>query len=277
MSDSELSEIQVKGSGPHEMKKVDFLDLNAKSSLTRLLTQLSGALAESKPNREEICQLLVGVDEQKEICLTRLDKLEATYDYSGDKENALKIGDESDKVAEQTDIETRAARQFVSTLAGQSLQEEFDVSIAMEVHSATEPTEKHITASKQAHPLEKNRVYTELSDNLQQQAFEVNNSNGVQEQKVQLESIIAEQEQSTSSNNASVENTEVVQSGSSSTQSEQTTTTSNENLGREVTYGHLERIRIPSFAGDRMKYQQWNAAFSSCVDKAMLTPQLKML
>ena len=112
---------------------------------------------------------------------------------------------------------------------------------------------------------------------MQQQAFEVNNSNGVQEQKVQLESIIAEQEQSTSSNNASVENTEVVQSGSSSTQSEQTTTTSNENLSREVTCGHLERIQIPTFAGDKIKYQQWNAAFTSCVDKAMLTPQLKML
>ena len=70
--------------------------------LTRLLTQLACALAESKPNREEICQLLVRIDEQKEICLTRLDKLEAAYDHSGDKENALKIGDISDKVAEQT-------------------------------------------------------------------------------------------------------------------------------------------------------------------------------
>ena len=145
------------------------------------------------------------------------------------------------------------------------MQKEIDVSIA------TEPTEEHIAARKQARPLENNGVYTELSDNLKQQSFEVNNSNGVQEQTVQLESIIAEQEQSTSSNNASVENTEVVRSGSSSTQSGQTTTTSNENLSREVTYGHLERIWIPTFAGDKMKYQQWNAAFTSCVDKTMLT------
>ena len=74
------------------MKEVDFLDLkkqkrNVKSSLTRLLTHLSCALAESKPNREEICQLLIRIDEQKEICLTRLDKLEAAYGHIGDKEN----------------------------------------------------------------------------------------------------------------------------------------------------------------------------------------------
>ena len=70
---------------------------------------------------------------------------------------------------------------------------EIDVSIATEGHSATEPTEEHITASKQAHPLENNGVSTELSDNLLQQAFEVNNSNGFQEQTVQLESIIEQE------------------------------------------------------------------------------------
>ena len=31
------------------------------------------------------------------------------------------------------------------------------------------------------------------------------------------------------------------------------------------------------FAGDKMKYQQWDAAFTSCVDQAPLTPQFKML
>ena len=31
------------------------------------------------------------------------------------------------------------------------------------------------------------------------------------------------------------------------------------------------------FAGDKMKFQQWNAAFTSCVDKTSLGPQFKML
>jgi hypothetical protein len=39
---------------------------NAKSLLTRLLSCL---LSEENPNRENICHLLVKIDEQKDICL----------------------------------------------------------------------------------------------------------------------------------------------------------------------------------------------------------------
>ena len=53
-------------------------------------------------------------------------------------------------------------------------------------------------------------------------------------------------------------------------------TPSDRNISWDGTH-HLERIRIPVFAGDKMKYQQWDAAFTSCVDQAPLTPQFKML
>ena len=53
-------------------------------------------------------------------------------------------------------------------------------------------------------------------------------------------------------------------------------TPSDRTISRHGTH-HLERIRIPVFAGDKMKYQQWDAAFTSCVDQAPLTPQFKML
>ena len=39
----------------------------------------------------------------------------------------------------------------------------------------------------------------------------------------------------------------------------------------------LERIRIPKFSGDKMKYSSWWAAFSSCVDETSVSPQFKML
>jgi hypothetical protein len=35
----------------------------------RLLTQFSCLLSEENPNRENICHLLVKIDEQKDICL----------------------------------------------------------------------------------------------------------------------------------------------------------------------------------------------------------------
>ena len=39
----------------------------------------------------------------------------------------------------------------------------------------------------------------------------------------------------------------------------------------------LERIRIPVFAGNKMNFQRWHAAFTFCVDQTPLTPQFKML
>ena len=43
------------------------------------------------------------------------------------------------------------------------------------------------------------------------------------------------------------------------------------------TQGQLERIRIPIFSGNKMDFQKWNAAFTSCVDETSLSPQFKML
>ena len=39
----------------------------------------------------------------------------------------------------------------------------------------------------------------------------------------------------------------------------------------------LERIRIPIFSGNKMEFQQWFAAFSTCVDNTSIAPQFKML
>ena len=66
------------------------------------------------------------------------------------------------------------------------------------------------------------------------------------------------------------------ESNSHTTATEFHATPLNRTITRDGTH-HLERIRIPVFAGDKMKYQQWDAAFTSCVDQAPLTPQSKML
>ena len=50
----------------------------------------------------------------------------------------------------------------------------------------------------------------------------------------------------------------------------------NRNFSRDGTY-NLERIQILVFSGDKMKYQYWDAAFTSCVDQAPLSSQFKML
>ena len=42
------------------------------------------------------------------------------------------------------------------------------------------------------------------------------------------------------------------------------------------THGQLERIRIQIFSGNKMDFQRWNAAFTSCVDMSSLSSQFKM-
>lgn len=36
---------------------------------------------------------------------------------------------------------------------------------------------------------------------------------------------------------------------------------------------HLDRIKIPIFNGNKLEFQPWFAAFSTCVDKSSLSPQ----
>ena len=38
----------------------------------------------------------------------------------------------------------------------------------------------------------------------------------------------------------------------------------------------LERIRIPKFSGDKIKFSTWWAAFSSCIDELLCHHNLKM-
>ena len=39
----------------------------------------------------------------------------------------------------------------------------------------------------------------------------------------------------------------------------------------------LNRISIPTFAGDKRQYANWKAAFYTCVDAAPATPEYKLL
>ena len=45
----------------------------------------------------------------------------------------------------------------------------------------------------------------------------------------------------------------------------------------DVAHRQLERIKIPVFSGNKLEFESWYAAFSTCVDKTTLEPQFKML
>jgi hypothetical protein len=101
--------------------------------------------------------------------------------------------------------------------------------------------------------LENDGVQTESNSSLPQQTPQVNSNIG--------------HEQLSSGNNTTFVDNEIgTQSSESSSSQSELNTTSQSGSARKLD-GHLERIRIPMLAGDKMKFQQWNAAFTSCVDK----------
>ena len=55
---------------------------------------------------------------------------------------------------------------------------------------------------------------------------------------------------------------------------------SNTSLSRrngDSCWNNLERIRIPTFSGNKTEFQHWNATFTSCVDATAMSAQFKML
>ncbi|XP_065186610.1 uncharacterized protein LOC135817366 [Sycon ciliatum] len=47
--------------------------------------------------------------------------------------------------------------------------------------------------------------------------------------------------------------------------------------GATSPWTHMQRIEIPTFAGDKRSFEAWWAAFSACVDKSPVSPECKML
>ena len=89
---------------------------NAKSQMTRLLTKLSGALAEQNPRHTDITDLLTRIEEQKDFALSIMQELEIEYRDSNAAKAAEKVSDEADALVEQVDRETGPARLLLASL-----------------------------------------------------------------------------------------------------------------------------------------------------------------
>ena len=47
-------------------------------------------------------------------------------------------------------------------------------------------------------------------------------------------------------------------------------------IGQDI-WKQLKRVSVPTFTGDKKKYQHWKAAFLACVDQAPATAEYKLL
>ena len=93
---------------------------NAKSLLTRLLTQLVGLLSvpeEIEHNRHQVYELLQRIDEQQQVVLDIMDELETAFRKIDDSVNTTKTIEEAEKIEQHVECETVVARQLLASLA----------------------------------------------------------------------------------------------------------------------------------------------------------------
>ena len=263
---------------------------NAKSLLTRLLTQLVGLLSvpeEIEHNRRQVYELLQRIDEQQQAVLDIMDDLETAFRKMDDNVNATKTTDEAEKIEQQVEGETVVARQLLASLAKKQ-------AFVNSVNSGQVSVEAENTKGKQAaHKiLEKDGENSEQINPSNNELHENNSGNSPEDDSNPSNSEIGNVAESVavlgnlSGDSIQPDSGTPQESGnppsdssntpSHTTATELRTTPLNRNISRDGTH-HLERIRIPVFAGDKMKYQQWDAAFTTCVDQAPLTAQFKML
>ena len=254
---------------------------NAKSLLTRLLMQLVGLLSlpeEIEHNRRQVYELLQRIDEQQQAVLDIMDDLETAFRKMDDSVNATKTTDEAEKIEQQVKGETVVARQLLASLAKKQ-------AYVNSVNSGQVSVEAENTKGKQAaHKiLEKDGENSEQVSPSNNELHENNSGHSPEDDSNPSNSEIGNVAESVavlgnlSSDSIQPDSGTPQESGnppsdssnipSHTTATELRTTPLNRNISRDGTH-HLERIRIPVFAGDKMKYQQWDAAFTTCVDQA---------
>lgn len=273
---------------------------NAKSQMTRLLTKLSGALAEQNPRHTDITDLLTRIEEQNDFALSIMQELEIEYRDSNAAQAAEKVSDEADAIVEQVDRETGPARLLLASLVkSRSIASSIDGSETSERRRQKERAESEARARKENLEREIEMRLEELErqqKELQSVNDEVIKRRHELEEEIENELGLVENgdqeiRQSTSPENTAMQivtNDEQKKENRESEKSHPGERSVNETVSKPqlpvnpnfagiFTQGQLERIRIPVFSGNKMEFQKWNAAFTSCVDQTSLSPQFKML
>ena len=233
--------------------------------------------------------MLLKIDEQKDETLYIMNKLENIYQQSKEYVNAGKVNDEADTLVDQVEQETSSARIFLTSLVKKQWG-----SSSVTRSSGEESKEAEI--SKQKQDEEERRKNAELWARTRKEA-EVQQKRKlleVQERQIRtaeeqaektrqelgaMEQIKNNLDQQNGEQAGTVETIEVV--GTHWTTAQTPTSENNNTSTRDrvatTSQAQLERIRIPVFSGNKMDFQKWHAAFTSCVDLTSLSPQFKML
>ena len=208
---------------------------------------MAAIVYEASDENAEVRGLLLRIEEQKEETLEIMNQLEKVYEETGDKENAMKVGDEADVLVDQVEKETSSARPILMSARKQQS--------SLGHGKKVQDVKKQEEAAKQSTEKDK-----QMEANIQKEQSEV----GEQERQLQAAKEVAEK-----SCQGFEEIQEIQEIESNEQKDKQSKTIQHQ--------AQLERIRIPVFSGNKMDFQRWHAAFTSCVDSTSLSPQFKML
>ena len=265
--------------------------------MTRLLNKLAGVLCSENPQDVKIKDLLARIEEQQDRTVSIMNLLETAYRNDKQVENAEKVSNEADELVGQVDRETSPARMLLVSITKtksrpSSTVPYYEVSekrrqiekTELEARARKNQVEREIEIKREAlerHQKELQAVNAEVIKR-RQLGDEIEEELGLVDKERE------EYYDSTAPANKDKENKGCLELPSIEKSVTETVKvqlpvngTSNKACYSDCTAistnGQLERIRILVFSGNKMDYQKWNAAFTSCVDSTSLSPQLKML
>ena len=221
---------------------------SAKSRMTRLLNNMAAIVYEASDENTDVGGLLLHINKQKEETLEIMNQLEKVYEETGDNKNAMKVGDEADALVDQVEKETSSARLILMSARKQRS--------SLRHGKKVKDMKKQEEAAKQSTEKDK-----QMEANIQKEQSEV----GEQERQLQAAKEVAGK----SCQDLSSSDEEIQEIESNKQKDKQSKTIQHQ--------AQLERIRISVFSGNKMDFQRWHAAFTSCVDSTSLSSQFKML
>ncbi len=208
---------------------------------------------------------------------------------------ASKVSDEADLLLEQVDRETASARSFLasSTLASiadsqaserrKERERAEEESRRQEREKAEEESRKRKEKKERIElEIEKKRKELERQEiELQSAKEELNKRREELDHEIDDELCQANEKipqfQATERSKIEVQTSEITKSAGANNTTTESASKQQLPVKDFTVHGQLERIRIPIFSGNKMDFQRWNAAFTSCVDLTSLSPQFKML
>ncbi|XP_068749438.1 myosin-J heavy chain-like [Montipora capricornis] len=276
---------------------------NAKRHMTRLLNKLAATLSEDDQiSKTEIKDMLHKIEEQQDHTIMAIDRLESLYRQKKEEALADKACSFNPGVSHESEIASGSVADSEASLRRREKEKAEQEARLRRDQLEWEIEQNREQIKRQEQELhavnqELNKRRQELEDEIDEEFglekgfFEDYHPLPMQQEKLtetqQLQQEVKTSKKSTmesdkhethhSNNSGHVQSAKITPPETPKLHCSRNSPDTDFATENRETHGQLERIRIPIFSGNKMDFQRWNAAFTSCVDMSSLSAQFKML